>query len=86
MSQKKGFWEGLMLGAGVGLFLGFLTAPKSGEESRDQLLKIKKNNEDLIEEAKQKTEEMISKTRESIDNGLEKLSKLVEEKKKEKKI
>ncbi|MBT5989011.1 hypothetical protein HOG75_04820, partial [bacterium] len=48
--------------------------------------KFRSDNKDLIEDAKQKTEDLIRQTRESIDDGLHQLSKLVEEKRKEKKL
>ena len=46
MSKKRNF----LLGAGVGLALGLLFAPKSGKETREDLSKMLK---DLIEKAKE---------------------------------
>lgn len=46
MSKKRNF----LLGAAVGLGLGFLFAPKSGKETREDLSKLLK---DLVEKAKQ---------------------------------
>ncbi|MBT3580928.1 YtxH domain-containing protein [bacterium] len=86
MSNRHGFFDGIIIGAALGVVLGFLTAPKSGEETREQLKKFRSDNKDLIEDAKQKTEDLIRQTRESIDDGLHQLSKLVEEKRKEKKL
>ena len=46
MSKKRNF----LLGAAVGLGLGFLFAPKSGKETREDLSRLLK---DLVEKAKQ---------------------------------
>ena len=46
MSKKRNF----LLGAGVGIGLGFLLAPKSGKETRSDVYKLMK---DLVEKAKE---------------------------------
>lgn len=72
MSKKKSF----LLGAGVGLGLGLLFAPKSGKETREDLAKM---ISDLYEKAKQIDVEevknaIIVKTKE-LENTLKDLDK-----------
>ncbi|MBQ7031526.1 MAG: YtxH domain-containing protein [Bacilli bacterium] len=72
MSKKKSF----LLGAGIGLGLGLLFAPKSGKETREDLAKM---ISDLYEKAKQIDVEevknaIIVKTKE-LENTLKDLDK-----------
>ncbi len=72
MSKKTNF----LLGAGVGLGLGLLFAPKSGKETREDL---KAAFEDLVEKAKEIDVEevknaIIVKTRE-LENTIKELDK-----------
>lgn len=72
MSKKKSF----LLGAGIGLGLGLLFAPKSGKETREDLAKM---ISDLYEKAKQIDVEevknaIIVKTKE-LENTLRDLDK-----------
>jgi len=72
MSKKRNF----LIGAAVGLGLGFLFAPKSGKETREDLSRLIK---DLIEKAKQIDVEevknaIIVKTKE-LENTLKDLDK-----------
>jgi gas vesicle protein len=70
----------LVLGAVVGFVGGMLLAPSSGEETRDKLMKVTQDNEDLIRDTKEKTEDMVSKTLDAIDVGFSKLTKMVDKK------
>lgn len=47
-SKKVGF--GLVLGLAVGAGIGLLTAPKSGEETRKDLMKAAKDASDIVKE------------------------------------
>lgn len=72
MSKKRNF----LLGAAVGLGLGFLFAPKSGKETREDLSRLLK---DLLEKAKQidvveVKNAIIVKTKE-LENTLKDLDK-----------
>lgn len=72
MSKKRNF----LLGAAVGLGLGFLFAPKSGKETREDLSRLLK---DLVEKAKQidiveVKNAIIVKTKE-LENTLKDLDK-----------
>lgn len=80
MSRGSSFLEGLVLGAVVGFVGGVLLAPSSGEETREKFMKATKDNEDLIRDTKEKTEDMVSKTLDAIDVGFSKLTKMVDKK------
>ncbi len=80
MSKKGNFFEIFVFGAVTGLVAGMLFAPRSGEETRNKLKKIKEDNDELIKDTKEKTENLIVKTMEAIEHGFDKLSTMVEEK------
>jgi gas vesicle protein len=80
--MRKGyFFDGVLLGAIIGVIGGLLFAPSTGEETRKKLKKIGDDNEELINETKAKSEELIQKTMESIETGFDKLGKMIEERK-----
>lgn len=72
MSKKSGFGK-FLLGAGIGLGLGILFAPKSGKETRADL---KKKMDDLlekvktidVEEVKQTIEAKVNEIKEDLKN------------------
>lgn len=76
--KKSWFIEGVILGAIVGGLAGVLLAPASGEETRERLRKLKDDNE-LLKDAKDKTEVMIAKTMDAIEKGFEKVTDMVDE-------
>lgn len=80
MSRGSSFLEGLVLGAVVGFVGGVLLAPSSGEQTREKLMKVSKENEDLLRDTKEKTEDLVSKTLDAIDVGFSKLTKMVDKK------
>ena len=80
--SKKGFLGSLFLGAIVGAVAGILFAPMSGKDTRKKIKKVVDDNQDVINEAKEKTEEVVHKTMDAIKGGIEKISKNVEEKRK----
>ena len=80
MTTKSGF-KLFAFGAAIGAVLGVLFAPESGDAMRKRLRKF--SREEIPGDPAEKTEEMIQKTRNAIDEGLNKLSKIVDEKRSE---
>ncbi|MGE4170381.1 MAG: YtxH domain-containing protein [Candidatus Margulisiibacteriota bacterium] len=75
MSDKSNFFAGVVLGAVVGAVAGILFAPASGQETRIKLKEFKEKNEGAV---KEKTEELIAKTMNSIEEGFDKIGKMVD--------
>ena len=84
MSKKGYFLGGVILGALVGAATGLLLAPTSGEETRKKIKKMAKINEEIVQDAKEKTEVVVHKTIDAIKQGIDKLGKMVDDKKKSK--
>jgi gas vesicle protein len=70
--RGSGFAIGLILGAALGLAVGFLFAPRSGAETR-QLLKEK------AETARERAAEITSKVRETAGEAVKKAQAKVRE-------
>ena len=81
--SRSGFFDGLLVGTVLGAVFGMLYAPQSGEETRSHISKLKADNEDLIQDTKQKTEVLINKKKDAIEEGLDRLTKTIENKKRE---
>jgi gas vesicle protein len=77
-----GFWGGIIFGGLIGSFLGLIYAPKTGDETRKKLNDKWNELKESLEGAKTSSEELIAKTRSSIEEGLESITRYVEEKKK----
>ena len=75
MSKKSGLAK-FLVGAGIGVGLGLLFAPKSGKETRSEL---KEKFDDLLAKAKKMDKDDVKKAIESkikeIENDLKKLDK-----------
>lgn len=85
MSRNSHFFDGLFFGTIIGLVIGFLFAPQTGEETRNQLMHLKTKDEESQEDqeddedkAPETTEKMISKTLEAIEQGFDKISNIVD--------
>ena len=77
--MKKGsFVSGLFIGSLVGAALGVLFAPQAGSETREWLMRAKKEHQDLIDETRDAADKLIQKTKQSIEESMEKLSKSLE--------
>ncbi|MBU0579794.1 MAG: YtxH domain-containing protein [Candidatus Margulisbacteria bacterium] len=81
MSNNSRFLDGFILGAVVGAVAALLYAPQSGEQTRTWLKKVKDENQDLIDNAKETSENLIAQTKAAIDEGIEKISSTIDEKK-----
>ncbi len=74
------FLEGIFIGAVLGGVLGVLFAPQPGEKTRKWLKDIKDENKDIIDEAIGNSESLINSAKQSIEDKIKKISKLVESK------
>ncbi len=81
MSESR-FLEGVIIGAIIGAGAALLFAPQTGEETRAWLKKVKDENQDTLDKAKETSENMIATTKAAINEGIERLSATIEEKKK----
>lgn len=79
-----GFLEGLFLGVVLGGVLGVLFAPQSGDKSRAWLKKLKEDNQDIIDEAVVNSENLVQTAKQSIEDGFQNISKLIDDKLKKK--
>jgi len=81
MGERSSFSGGFLLGGIIGLLIGVLSAPTSGEETREKIRAIKDQVLDDADLSTEKTETLIEKTRESIEEGFETLGKIIEKSK-----
>jgi len=90
MSERDGggggFLTGLFLGAGIGAAVGLLLAPKSGQETLEELRmksdEIKAKGKSLLDEEgglREVVEEVREILKEAVDEGREVLKEAVEE-------
>jgi gas vesicle protein len=82
MGRQNNSLNGFVLGAIFGAVLGVLFAPTAGEKTREKIKKVTVDNEDIITDTKEKTEKLVEKTLASIDQGFNKLSDMIDERKK----
>jgi gas vesicle protein len=78
--RDGGFLEGLLLGALLGGLLGMLFAPQSGQETRAWIKRIKDENQDVIDDAVQSSEELIKTTKDSIEEGFRTVTQMIDKK------
>jgi gas vesicle protein len=83
MSNRSRFFEGVVLGAAAGTLLALLFAPRSGSETRKKLRDLKNQGGPFVQGTKEKTEEMINKTMFAIENGFNKIGKMIDKGQKE---
>ena len=82
MSRDGHFFSGFLWGALIATGISLLYAPQSGEETRKRLRQLKEENEDLLLGTKNKTEALIERTKSSIEEGFDKLARIIEDNKK----
>ena len=78
------FLEGIFIGAVLGGVLGVLFAPQSGDKTRKWLKDVKEEHQDIIDEALGNGENLINSAKQSIEDKITKISKLLEAKPEEK--
>lgn len=69
------FLKGLIIGGLVGVFFGFLYAPKSGRETRDD---IARSTEELLDKAKSEYERAIAKSKSTYESTIKRLQEMEE--------
>lgn len=66
--RVSSFGIGLLMGAVIGLAIGFLYAPRRGAETRELIKEkaedVKEKAEKIVEKAKEKTGEIVAKAKE----------------------
>lgn len=82
MSRHDGnsFFEGIIFGGIIGAILGLLYAPQSGEKTRAWLQEVKDEHQDEIDDAVEKSEKVITTTKAAIEDGFNKVSKMIDQK------
>lgn len=84
MRNKCHYAEGIFFGAVIGFILGIFLAPNSGKETREKITKFAKDHDmdiDFPGNTKDKTEQLVSKTMDAIEKGFEKVSRVIDDKK-----
>lgn len=71
---------GIILGALMGAVAGVLFAPTAGKETRQKLKDMVDKNEEFLKGTKEKTEVVLTKTMDAIKQGIDKIGKIVDEK------
>ena len=77
--RGSSFFSGVFVGALVGAAAAILLAPASGQDTRKKIRQLVDENGDILQDAKEKTEEAIHKTMDAIKTGMDKLGRVVEE-------
>lgn len=82
MSKGSTVTLSFLIGASLGIIAGILIAPKSGEETREdvkeKLNTIKSKVDDLYEKSIEKTNEIVSKGEVLIEKGKKKFKEITE--------
>ena len=74
MSEKGGdFLKGLLIGGIAGAILGILYAPKSGEETREE---IARKAEELLAKAKVDYEKVLERSKKTYESAVKRLREL----------
>ena len=82
MSRASSVTLSFLVGAGIGVIVGILMAPKAGEETREDVkeklntMKLKVDN--LYEKSIEKTNEIVSKSEGIIEKGKKKFKEIAE--------
>ncbi|MEN6621896.1 MAG: YtxH domain-containing protein [Smithella sp.] len=67
------FLKGLIIGGLIGAFFGFLYAPKSGKETRED---IARSTEELLDKARNEYERTIAKSKSTYESTVKRLQEL----------
>ena len=74
MSERNGdLFKGLLIGGLIGAVVGILYAPKSGKETREDILRT---TEDLLSRAKDEYEKAIEKSKAAYEAAVKRLKDL----------
>ncbi len=82
MSRASSVTLSFLVGAGLGVIVGILIAPKAGDETREdvkeKLNTMKVKVDDLYEKSLEKTNEIVSKSEGLIEKGKKKFKEITE--------
>ncbi len=81
--KENSFFGVLFLGAIIGAIGGLFFAPTTGKELRKKVKDFIDENQEIIPNSKEKTENLIQKTKKAIEDGFDHLSKMIDDKKTE---
>ena len=74
MSERNGdLLKGLFIGGLIGVVAGILYAPKSGKETREDIVRT---TEDLLSRAKDEYEKAVEKSKDAYENAVKRLKDL----------
>ena len=74
MSEKSSdLLKGLFIGGFIGVVLGILYAPKSGKETREDIVRI---TEDLLSKGKEEYEKAVERSKEAYETAVKRLKGL----------
>lgn len=86
MAENENGTSGLawfLAGLGIGTLVGVLYAPKSGKETREDLVNASRDAQakaaDLVEQGRQKANEYVDQGRQYVEQGKQKASDLIEQ-------
>ena len=86
MSKSK-FFEGLVIGAMLGAIGTLLVAeqdkksPEQAEKRKEALRRNREKLNDIVHEIPEKTEVVVGRTLQAIEQGFEKISKMIDDRK-----
>jgi len=71
-----------LVGMGIGALLGILFAPKSGEETRDYLVRRADEGKDFAQrkarELRERADDLVDRGRDAIESGRDSISEAIE--------
>ncbi len=74
MAERNGdLLKGLIIGGLIGAALGILYAPKSGKETREDIVR---KTEELLNKAKEEYEKAVEKSRQAYESAVKRLKEL----------
>lgn len=79
MSERRGFIEGVVIGAILGGLSVLIASPKSRRDLQDMVQKVKDDNLTAFKTTQESTEDLIERTKQSIEKGFDRLGDIIKE-------